>query len=691
MRRTGEVVDGSDVTDVPSATVVVRKECHRRLSFLRLWCAMLVAWLASLVLMIDPSGKDGAQSVDALLDPLFSKGGSSAGVSASWAALFVVLTASAYWALGQMRRAKAKQWAAGAICAALLAWTLTIPPHDGIIDDEVRVVERPLWSARFLRFFYLGKWAVLTAALLLLVVAVCVTLSRSAMPSDTETTAKGKVLGWLRFRPTRVLALGGAIFLCWIPVLVLCGPVRIFSDTSAQLLMYRNPQANAWMDLFRRRPFWLDDQHPFADTLLYGWVDDIGRAIGHELVPFVVLAWIQAIACAMALAALFCWINDRTTIPRPWLVLMLFVFAVCPTFSLTMVTVVKDTTWMPLFLAWLVCFCEYSYRLLNQRRITAGLLVSIIVFSILAGFAKKISPYITCAATLVLLFLPHARRRRWETALAAVVAPLLVVVVVPAAVYPALRIDRGKTSEAIAVPIQQVTKAFIDHGKDISAADRRTVERALDLRAAEKGFSSSSSNSPTKMAFRDRKISKDAELRFLLVWAKLGLRYPQSYSTAVPYLWNAFVPGPQTVIGVGPTCQGWASGPTSIHFPNLAIDVNSRYQDRYGSKLLKVWEAVPPFALLDQACMYTVWIPLFGLMACLMRRRYRQLAILAPVAVTFASIFVLQTIWIRLLLGMVCVFPVALAAAWVPSSVPSQKAPAKGRRRVRSVAGQHLA
>lgn len=444
--------------------------------------------------------------------------------------------------------------------------------------------------------------------------------------------------------------------------------MNIFIDTTDEIETYLNP-SSSYLDPFRPHGMWLNDQHPFLDTLLYGTVEKIGMAWGHELIAFSILAILQAITCAFALSALLCWIQSRTTLSSAWLVFIFIVVTFTPAFSTTMINICKDATWMPLFIAWAVCLAEYAYRLLNKERISFPLLTLIIVFALLAGFTKKTSSYITCVSTLVLLLLPHFTWQRWKTLLAALIAPICVLIIIPNTLYKPLRIAKGNIREVLAVPAQQVTQAVKQHRHEISKEEMKTITDVMDIDTAVQGIIYVVSNSPVKNSIYDH-IPRAKLVKFLRTWVRLGIRYPQSYASAVPYLWDSFTPGIQTNMGMRylyePFMQFTNNPP--IRTTHIVPFTFSKTEEKYGSRLRTLWETVPPFNFIGQICLYTAWIPLLAILECWMRRRYFQLALILPSLLNTAVLLVLQRSWYRLELGVMCVFPLALAAAWVSQS-----------------------
>jgi hypothetical protein len=672
-------------TPAPTRTLNISLE----FSWVRLIGSFAISLIATMVVEIRPFLHGQYQRIERMLESM--QGQSTTSRLVSWTLTFLFLLALIYLSLHHIRQSTARErwWAAA--CAALLSWTLTIPGSNSDGHTWYAAPDRAWFSVK-LRVFYLLRWAVLGLVLFLVLSWVFHGLAQSADRSQTASLpARSPVLSRLRLQWGSVSALAGIIFLCWIPIFIIDGPVHVFIDTTEQITMYRVRTTQEWMNFLRPAGSWLNDQHPFVDTLLYGVTDDIGRAMGNEILAFALLTWIQGIVCAFALALTVCWIRTRTS-ASDWLIwFIVFIICFIPVFPLNMAVVMKDATWMPIFIFWLVAFSELVWRILGKQNqadvspVSARLIVLLCVLSVLAGLTKKTSAYITMLSTLSILLI-MAGRGRWngkqagQVVCAALTAPVLVLALIPATLFRPLNISSGNPAEFLAVPMQQVTKAFIDHGRDISDSDRKIVNSVMDLRHAEVAFRPSSSNTGVKNSYRwftdvqsrrgstkqSRSVAhveatRQQTLEFLALWVRLGVRYPHSYVTAVPYLWDAFVPGRIISRGFGPMRSGEHA--QHIFMENIKTGSYSWTQRVLGRPVMTVLATVPPFCILADISLYTVWIPLMATMSCILRRRYRQLVLLVPTLLLLLIQMVVQVAEVRLSLGFLCVFPIALAVS----------------------------
>jgi uncharacterized membrane protein len=675
----------SAAKQTPSPAPALTLTLSFEFSWIRLIGSFIIALLATIVLEIRPFLHGRYQRIERMLESM--QGQSTTSRLVSWTLTFLFLVVLIYLSLQHIRRSTARdRWWAVA-CAALLSWTLTIPGSNSDGHTWYAAPDRAWFSVR-LRVFYFIRWVVLGLVLFLALSCVFAGLERTASRS---IVTRSPMLSRLGLRWGSVSALAGIIFLCWIPIFIIDGPVHIFIDTTEQITMYRVRTTQEWMNYLRPAGSWLNDQHPFVDTLLYGVTDDIGRAMGNEVLAFALLTWIQGIVCAFALALTVCWIRSRTR-ASDWLIWsILFVICFVPVFPMNMAVVMKDATWMPIFIFWLVAFSELVWRILGTQKhadippVSARLIVLLCVLSVLAGLTKKTSAYITMLSTLSILVI-MAGRGRWngkqagQVVCAALTAPILVLALIPATLFGPLNISSGNPAEFLAVPMQQVTKAFIDHGRDISDSDRKIVNSVMDLRHAEAAFRPSSSNTGVKNSYRwfadvqshrgstkqSRSVAhveatRQQTLEFLALWVRLGVRYPHSYVTAVPYLWDAFVPGRIISRGFGPMRSGKHA--QHIFMENIKTGSYSWTQRVLGRPVMTVLATVPPFCILADISLYTVWIPLMAAMSCILRRRYRQLVLLVPTLLLLLIQMVVQVAEVRLSLGFLCVFPIALAAS----------------------------
>lgn len=595
-----------------------------------------------------------------------------------WNLFALVLAMVLYICLETWKESGARERMLSGVGAALLAWSTVFPLTAEQNKDYTRfpyfAPEPSSWSSKRLILITLFRWLVVAIVLFILFLAASVHLKRDegtvATLQEKVVQQQGKlqrtengVLSRLRFAPGPVFSLSGIIYVCWIPFLLVNAPFGVGWDTMTQLIQFRGYPAWDQALMIPLKGYWMSDQHPFFDSIIYGAFDLLGKNVFHnEVTGLTLLMYLQAYCCALALALLFCWVNNRSELKREALWTILLVLCFVPTFALTETQILKDATWLTFFILWGVCFAEYTHRILNQKKLTAPLIVLLVLAAVLAGLTKKTSSYVTFGATLLLLFLPH---KRWKTLVASLVPPFIVLLLIPATLYPVLRIAPGGRQEPLMVPITQVSKVFKDHGNEIPRSDWDTVNQVIDIKKARNLWIPEDAD-PPKVTFRRTTATREDIAAFLGEWVKLGLRYPVSYVHAIPYVWDSFALG-RTYYTTGAVKSGWWwSGGYGV-MPGVPDGYQSWNQKKVAPPVLAFLNTVPPYSLLGDQALYVAWIPLLSALLCVERKRYAQLAYLLPSVMNICVQLLIAAAQIRFSLGLLGLFMLNLAAPFLPA------------------------
>lgn len=582
-----------------------------------------------------------------------------------WNLFALALMVMLYFCLEAWEKSEVRERTLSAVGAALLAWSVVFPLTAEQNRDYTQfpyfAPEPSAWSSKRLILITLFRWFAVALVLFVLFLAVAVRLKSE---EDMAAVLKKKsVLDRLRFAPGPVFALSGIVYVSWIPFLLVNAPFGVGADTMTQLIQFRGYPAWDQALMIPLKGYWMSDQHPFFDSIIYGSFDLLGKDVFHnEVTGLALLMYLQAYCCALALALLFCWVNTHSELKRGVLWTILLVLCCVLTFALTETQLMKDATWVTFFILWGVCFAEYTYRILNRKKLTVQLVILFILTAIIAGLTKKTSSYVTFGATFLLLLLPH---KRWKTLIASLVPPFVVLLLIPATVYPILRIAPGGRQEPLMVPITQVSKVFKDHGSEIPRSDWDTVDQVIDIKKTRNLWIPEDAD-PPKITFRRTTATRADIVRFLGEWIKLGLRYPTSYIHAIAYTWDSFALG-RTYYTTGAVKNGWWwSGGYGV-MPGVPDGYQSWNQKRVAPPVLVFLNTVPPYSLLGDQALYAAWIPLLSALACVERKRYAQLAYLLPSVMNICFQLLIPAAQIRYSLGLLGLFMLNVAAPFLPA------------------------
>lgn len=447
----------------------------------------------------------------------------------------------------------------------------------------------------------------------------------------------GKVAWWRRVlvvldgKSLHLLAGTVLIFICWAPVMLICGRATVGIDAILQLIQFKTGHAWDPMTMKELPGYVGQDHHPFLDTFLYGFFYDVGVHFGSAMAGMRLLVILQALVAAFSLVMALTWIRRRTRLPDLSVFLLLCFVAFMPAFPMHMVQILKDMTWVPFFLLWMIAFFEIVYRCLCEQDVGWKLMTAFIALAVVSGLTKKTGVYVT---TLSLLVLAVFMRKRSLTILTAAFLPaLLVLVLVPSVVLPAIGYAPGGKQESLSVPIQQVSKVVIDHGKDIAPQDRAVIDRVLDVEAIGPHWTSFSTDNAKHYGYKVSSTSGD-RAEFLKVWVKLFFRFPRDYVSAVGFLADFSSLGYTYYVLDPIRCGWWEAGGQDL-FEDYQECALNYTQEKVALPMKQALNKTPPFSFMGSVSLYVVWLPFITIALAIMQRRYKAFYLLIPFAVSW--------------------------------------------------------
>lgn len=448
-----------------------------------------------------------------------------------------------------------------------------------------------------------------------------------------------------------------AMIVCWVPMLIIQGPAILTNDTILQLIQVRTGHVWDPMTMVELPEYAGQDHHPFVDTYLYGLFDELGLWLGHEILGFCILIALQSTATAFALVASLAWVRRRTNLPDSCVCVCWCLAAFLPAFPMQMSTVIKDSTWISVFLLWMVAFFETLYRCNNNQAVGWKLVTCLIVLGVLSGLTKKTGIYVTTLSLfLLLLFL---RKQIIPLLVSALIPAALVMGLVPMVVLPALDIAPGGPQEALSVPIQQLSKVAILHKEELSQSDQQAINRVLDINQIEPQWRYSSADNAKHYGYKIYSSSEDRK-NFIKTWIRLFFRYPKDYVAAVPYLIEPFVFG-DTYYFSGPVrCGWWEAGGFKL-LTGYSECEPSYTQGKIGIPLANALNKMPPFSFLGSEALYTLWLPVMALGLIVAKKRYRNTLYLIPIVVTWGNLALLPAHTSRYVLCFLFMFALTVA------------------------------
>ncbi|MCR5279561.1 MAG: DUF6020 family protein [Lachnospiraceae bacterium] len=257
----------------------------------------------------------------------------------------------------------------------------------------------------------------------------------------------------------------------------------------------------------------LTGHHPLLHTYLWGlcrWIEGITGGFAKGIAVYSIL---QIIAFSFALGRVVVCAdkvlrNDFVT------VLTLFFFLLNPTFALFSFSPTKDVWCTVFFVLALSFICE-------------GKRIPYVVITLLLACMFRNNMIYALVPVAVILFITVAGdRKRIVITSVSVLAGLMLT---NAFFFGVLGIPKSDAKEMLSVPIQQIGRAYSEHGDSFTAEERELVDRYIGLDIV--GKYNPRISDPLKTTFNNDGFKRD-KAGFIRLWAGLGVKYPGTYVTA---------------------------------------------------------------------------------------------------------------------------------------------------------------
>lgn len=459
--------------------------------------------------------------------------------------------------------------------------------------------------------------------------------------------------------PVRVLTISCVVFLTWIPMLIINGPVCLPMDTMVQLIQVRGFPAWDPMMMTGLTGYALTDHHPFFDSYIYGAFDLLGMRLGNEELGLVIYIYLWSFFCVTALVTSICWAKLRSTLPKWGIGLALIFVSFVPCFSSYMSIIMKDTTWIPFYVFWLTMYFELAYQLSHSMVPSGRLRALFILCMIFSGLTKKTAIYISALSLIPFLVF---KKKGLKFVAGGLASAAVVMALIPIFLFPLLKIAPGGGQEMLGTPIQQIAYTTSLENQPFSETELEVIERVVDLDKAI-GSLSLGTVDPAKQAYKTGCTSAD-KLAFIVVWIKGAIRYPVDYVKAVPFLRNYLLVGP-TYYTNGAVKYGWEESGGWAILPQYADGELSWTQEHISVPLITFLNSTAPFNLISAEAIYVLWIPVFVFACIFVSKKWEVLIYMVPACCNYLSMLFLPTYQTRYTIAFLFAFALHLSVPFV--------------------------
>lgn len=384
--------------------------------------------------------------------------------------------------------------------------------------------------------------------------------------------------------------------------------------------------------------------HPPVTTLFFGLFWAIGDLVGSRNIGLFLYSTTMIVITAASFTYGFSYLMKKR-INRAFLTALIAFVAICPLFPLSAISMTKDYVFGAFWIVYLVDFM----RFVDKDNLKTQDYVRIIITSLLLTSIKKTGVYILLLSAVILLIVKRKSALKFcSTTLAAAV---LYFILIEGVLFSALHVEKTAANDLFSFPAQQIARLYIYQPHDISDKDTQIIDKVLPTDGLTARYNPTLSD-PVKNSIRpEAKLADYA--RFILTWAKLGVTYPITYfdATANNTL-SLFYPADNAMPFENIPAY-WAHDPYLFN----ALWTEAVYPDREPAELQRSFDsvhdiawvaplreayhqvveailAVPVLRLILMQCTYTFFIPLACFLYLLSKKKYEQLLVLVPIAIS---------------------------------------------------------
>ena len=343
------------------------------------------------------------------------------------------------------------------------------------------------------------------------------------------------------YREHTALVSFGAVFVLWLPHLILSYPANPYPDTYVQL-----SQAFGL--------YGYSSGNPIISTLIMGGLVKAGSLISGNFGLFLYIA-VQAIIAAWILACTLCLMRELNT--PVWLRIFAFgCYVFVPYYTGYIGSFLKD---VPYSYVTLLFVTELIYLLVRNEDFFRSRKHIILLAASTAGsiLLRKNGRYIiypTIAVVVLFFFFrkrkaetgPKGRRRVLYPAMAVLLIPALLAEIFIASIMIFLNVEHGSIREAFSLPMQQTARYVKELGDEVTEEERAAISAVLDYENLAETYDPLIAD-PVKWLFKYSPTTE--ELRdYLSVWLKQFTKHPfvyfkatvnQNYPLLYPYIYDA--------------------------------------------------------------------------------------------------------------------------------------------------------
>ena len=202
-------------------------------------------------------------------------------------------------------------------------------------------------------------------------------------------------------------------------------------------------------------------------------------------------------------------------------IVILLLFSLLPIFNINSVGIYKDIYFCNLCL--LLTDLLIEYLLLRENNLSK--IIWIIIVCFLLTLISNKGLYIVGLISIILLIY-NFKDMRYKSILFLI--PILVYLMYSSILLPALHVTKGSIREALAMPIQQVSRYVVYYGDEVTEEEKASINGILEYDLIDEKYDPHIAD-PVKNSIFNKDYTKAELMSFMRVYVKLFFKHPGVY------------------------------------------------------------------------------------------------------------------------------------------------------------------
>lgn len=469
--------------------------------------------------------------------------------------------------------------------------------------------------------------------------------------SGTQDSRSNKII------QNQHLTLPIALFICWLPYLLIYWPGLVNYDTINQVLDYFDGVASfpfGFVEGQEEVVALFNAHHPVFVTLIFGTFIKIGALIGKPALGLSLYILIQMILASIILSESIIRIEAMGSIKNTFLkkAIILF-FAFCPIIPYYMCNMLKNTLHSTLVIAFTVLYLHIT---LTDHILSTREKIFWILLAILLCLTQNTGVYFVILTSLFIVF--KIKENRYTILAGMIISAIIMFILLPKVIYPAFNIYEGGKQEILGTLFQQTARYVKDYEDDISDEDIAIISDLIDYNSLVNEYNPDTTDDIK--ATYNMHASKDSINRYLLLWLRQGIKHPDSYFRATLTICGQFF------------ATGYDVG-IFDHIPSddgIWAEINHTVPENTRMSITAIYEWVkkfPGISMIFQHALYTLWIPVYCLYYSIINKR-KRIVFIVPFIVNMLLLVASPMVYSRYALPMIFTSPLLLYSCSVTLS-----------------------